>query len=379
MNSIIMIREAEEKDLPQLRKILDYYIRETAVNFDFETPSEEAFAALWRSHRARYPFLVVQEGDTDHLLGYAYAGPFVGKSAYQWSAELTIYLDPARLHEGLGTFLYKVLERRLEEMGVHNLYACIAVPSEETDPYVSHVSESFHKSRGFQTVGRFSHCANKFGRWYDMIWMEKTILAPCEAPMPVMFRDDTTDGEFVDLCTEEGQPTGRCAERSFAHREGLLHRTAHVWIARQREGRTQVLLQKRSLTKDSFPGCYDTSSAGHIPAGREPVESALRELAEELGVYAIPPQLVPLGHLRVSSEREFHGAPFKNNEYVYLFLCEKSVDETTLHLQKEEIDEVRWFDLEELTAAVAAKDSRFCVPAESLQLLTEYLNRRKQG
>ena len=101
MNSIIMIREAEEKDLPQLRKILDYYIRETAVNFDFETPSEEAFAALWRSHRACYPFLVVQEGDTDHLLGYAYAGPFVGKSAYQWSAELTIYLDPARLHEGL--------------------------------------------------------------------------------------------------------------------------------------------------------------------------------------------------------------------------------------------------------------------------------------
>ena len=66
-------------------------------------------------------------------------------------------------------------------------------------------------------------------------------------------------------------PTGEVVERSVAHSKGILHRTAHVWIIRKVEGRWQVLLQKRSMENDSYPGLYDTSSAGHIPAGEEPL------------------------------------------------------------------------------------------------------------
>ena len=80
--------------------------------------------------------------------------------------------------------------------------------------------------------------------------------------------------EYFDICDERGVPTGETVERSVAHRDGILHRTAHVWIVRMHEGRCQVLLQKRSAEKDSYPGMYDTSSAGHIPAGKEPRESA---------------------------------------------------------------------------------------------------------
>ena len=76
--------------------------------------------------------------------------------------------------------------------------------------------------------------------------------------------------EYLDLVDEKGNPTGEIVSRNAAHREGLLHRTAHVWIVRECDGRTQILLQKRSMKKESFPGLFDTSSAGHIPSGCDP-------------------------------------------------------------------------------------------------------------
>ena len=89
---------------------------------------------------------------------------------------------------------------------------------------------------------------------------------------------DPVSEERFDICDEEGRPTGETIGRTRAHREGIAHRTVHIWIARRREGRYEVLLQKRSREKDSFPGLWDTSSAGHISAGDEPLPSALREL-----------------------------------------------------------------------------------------------------
>lgn len=89
--------------------------------------------------------------------------------------------------------------------------------------------------------------------------------------------------ELLDIVDEKGNPTGRTVERELAHREGIRHRSSHVWLFRKRSGRTEVLLQKRSSGKDSFPGCYDISSAGHIPAGVDYIPSAVRELREELG------------------------------------------------------------------------------------------------
>ncbi|MBP3210043.1 MAG: NUDIX domain-containing protein [Oscillospiraceae bacterium] len=109
--------------------------------------------------------------------------------------------------------------------------------------------------------------------------------------------------EYFDVVDEAGQPTGKTVSRENAHTYGILHRTAHVWIVRQADARLQVLLQKRSMEKDSFPGLYDTSSAGHIPAGDESVPSALRELSEELGITALPEQLHYAGTFRIQYEK----------------------------------------------------------------------------
>lgn len=185
--------------------------------------------------------------------------------------------------------------------------------------------------------------------------------------------------EYLDLCDENGLPTGRIISRGEAHREGLPHRTAHVWIVREREGRAEILLQKRSWEKDSFPGMYDTSSAGHIPAGVEPLPSALRELREELGIDALPGQLDYAGHFHCRYEKIFHGEPFRDNEYIRIYVCREPVDLSALRLQREEVEEVRWFDLDQVRREIQVSRARICVPSKSLEILKAYLDAHPAG
>ena len=107
--------------------------------------------------------------------------------------------------------------------------------------------------------------------------------------------------EFFDVIDENGEKKqGKVKERSLAHREGTLHATVHIWVRRKRQdGSFDLLLQKRSSTKDSYAGCYDISAAGHVDAG-EPAadhyrQAALRELSEELGIRAEAEQLHYMG------------------------------------------------------------------------------------
>ncbi len=179
--------------------------------------------------------------------------------------------------------------------------------------------------------------------------------------------------EIFDVCDEKGRPTGQTVSREQAHREGILHRTAHVWVLQKKQGRYEVLLQKRSPEKDSFPGMYDTSSAGHIPAGSEPLESAIRELYEELGIDAAPSDLKFAGTFRIRYEREFHGKIFRDNEFSSVYVYTKDVDIDRLRLQESEVSEVRWFPLSEVQSEIRLRRTRFCVPTEGLNVLVRYL------
>lgn len=179
--------------------------------------------------------------------------------------------------------------------------------------------------------------------------------------------------ELFDIVRENGEPTGEIVSRDIAHRDGILHRTAHVWVIREIDGETQILLQKRSMDKDSFPGLYDTSSAGHIPAGDEPLPSAQRELAEELGIIAANEQLQYIGKFRIQYEKEFHGSLFRDNEISWVYVYREPVDIAQLTLQASEVEEVRWFALDEVCEEIRHSRERFCVPSGSLRLLQEWL------
>ena len=179
--------------------------------------------------------------------------------------------------------------------------------------------------------------------------------------------------EYFDIVAEDGTPTGKTIDRDTAHSEGILHRTAHVWVVRNINGRYEIMLQKRSMNKDSFPGKYDTSSAGHMPAGSEYVESAIRELDEELGIEATSDQLHYAGMFRTQYEKEFHGRLFKDNEVTKVFVYMEPVNIEELSLQESEVEEVRWFDLDEVAEEIKTSRDRFCVPSEGLSILTQYL------
>ena len=184
--------------------------------------------------------------------------------------------------------------------------------------------------------------------------------------------------EYLDVCTEDGRPTGQTVSRDAAHREGILHRTAHVWIVRQKQEGYDILLQKRSMEKESFPGMYDTSSAGHIPAGEEPLPSALRELKEELGISAEADQLTFAGMFRIRYEKEFHGRLFKDNEVTWVYVYSAPVEADDLTLQASEVDEARWFDLEEVWTEIQTCRDRFCMASAGLNILREYLKRSRK-
>ena len=185
--------------------------------------------------------------------------------------------------------------------------------------------------------------------------------------------------EYFDVCDERGLPTGEVVERSVAHSRGILHRTAHVWIIRMAEGRWQVLLQKRSANKDSYPGMFDTSSAGHIPAGMEPLESARRELKEELGISAGEEELQFIGTFRTQYEEVFHGEPFRDNEVINIYVYKKPVDPKGLVLQESEVEEVRYFDLLEVYEEICTGSEWCCVNPKGMKVLVEYLEEVEKG
>lgn len=181
--------------------------------------------------------------------------------------------------------------------------------------------------------------------------------------------------ELFDICDEKGQSTGERIERAEAHRRGICHRTAHIWIVRRQGERYQVLLQKRAMNKDSFPGRFDTSSAGHIQAGDEPMQSAIRELYEELGIRASENDLNFAGTFRIQYEKEFHEKMFRDNEVAFVYIYDKRVNIEELTLQKEEVEAVEWFDLEYVYEAVKQHNQKFCVPIGGLETMIQYINR----
>jgi len=179
--------------------------------------------------------------------------------------------------------------------------------------------------------------------------------------------------EYLDVVDEAGVPIGEVVSREAAHAHGIRHRTAHVWVTRKREGVTEVLLQRRSPEKESHPGLFDTSSAGHIAAGDEPLPSAQRELEEELGISSTSQDLAFLGTFRIRYDKHFHGRAFSDNEVTFVYRYTGEVDEDSLVLQAEEVSEVRWFPLADVVRAVESGDERFCVTSGGLGVLTAHL------
>lgn len=170
-------------DAAALREIYLPYVRTTAVTFELEDPTLEDFTERVRKTLERYPYIVaVEEGE---IVGYAYASAFRPRAAYLHSIETSIYMRMDYRGKGVGRRLYETLAKLLVLQNVFNMEACIA-HCDPADEYVPATSRLFHERLGFKLVGKFNKCAHKFGRWYDMIWMERILGDHIADPQPFL-------------------------------------------------------------------------------------------------------------------------------------------------------------------------------------------------
>ncbi len=192
------IRPAQASDAADLLAIYAPYVRETTVTFEFDVPRVEEFAARIEQAQKRYAYLVLEKtaehGAGSLPVGYAYYGAFKSRPAYQWSAETSIYLDEKERGHGAGSILLNALEACMDAQGITNSEACITGENES--------SVEFHRRHGYEERARFTKCANKFGRWLDVVWMEKYIGPHGENPQPIRPLDELELMRIIDVSNE---------------------------------------------------------------------------------------------------------------------------------------------------------------------------------
>ncbi|MGO1412603.1 GNAT family N-acetyltransferase [Microbacterium sp.] len=162
------IRPARLADMPDVREIYNYYVRNSVVTFDEKpwthTQWREKFEYL---HRLGLPFLVAV-APTGQVLGYALASPWSGKSSFRYTAENSIYLGPGAAGKGLGGALLGAHIDACEEFGLHEIVAVISDRSADA-------SIALHEKFGFHEVGRMGRVGFKFGRWLGTIYLQKSL------------------------------------------------------------------------------------------------------------------------------------------------------------------------------------------------------------
>ena len=160
-----MIRFAKEADISAILDIYGPYVLNTAISFEYSVPTLEEFTERFRSITAQFPWLVWEENGI--VLGYAYGSLPFGRAAYRWVAASSIYLAPQARGKGIGTQLYRVLEKILQAQGYRKTYAIIT--SDNPD------SIAFHEKIGYRFVAQLPECGIKFGKLHGVVWMEKVL------------------------------------------------------------------------------------------------------------------------------------------------------------------------------------------------------------
>lgn len=183
----VKIRTATPADAAELLKIYAPYVENTAITFEYEIPTVQEFEGRIRNVLKKFPYLVAElDGE---IVGYAYVSPFHERAAYQWGVETTVYVRGDKKKHGIGKALYEALEKILALQNILNLNACIGYPKVE-DEHLTKNSVQFHERMGYRFVGEFYKCGYKFGRWYNMVWMEKHIGEHKEQPVQVKTFDE---------------------------------------------------------------------------------------------------------------------------------------------------------------------------------------------
>jgi L-amino acid N-acyltransferase YncA len=161
-----VIRAATAADAEAIARIYNHFIRATVVTFEEEPVTASDMAGrIAEVTAASLPWLVAEQDGS--VVGYARATKWKGRSAYRFSVETTIYLDPQHVGTGIGTNLYRLLLAQLQELGIHIVIGGVALPNT--------ASVALHEKLGFRKVAHFSEVGFKFGKWIDVAYWQLSL------------------------------------------------------------------------------------------------------------------------------------------------------------------------------------------------------------
>ncbi len=363
----LTFRVATPRDAEELRAIYAPYVQQTAITFEYEVPSIEEFAARISLTLEKYPYLVAEMGG--RICAYAYASAFKNRAAYDHAIETSVYVEQNTTQLGVGTLLSTALENVLLAQNVFNLNVCIAVPACEDDPYLSLGSVLFHQKRGYSLVGRFHGCGYKFGRWYDMVWMEKlqgghekrlldfSAAAASGSPVSDAPASDDAVAPFIPFSQLDAQRVRKLLQEALAGESEDVRRitsSAGAVVFRRAEEGLQVLMITVKGTRRSFP-------KGHIDQGESKEQTAKREVFEETGIKV---SILPDFCYEVPSARK------TDNRSIFFLLGEYEGGQ--LVAQKEEIDAAVWVPVDQVYSLISFANDRAMFEAA----LAEYVRRQ---
>jgi L-amino acid N-acyltransferase YncA len=170
-----MIRPAAEADVAEVTAIYGHHVLHSTGTFE-ETPPSEAEIAnrIAAAGALRLPYLVAI-GDDGRATGFAYASAFRPRPAYRYTAEDSVYIRPDCMGHGLGKALVAEVIAACAALGVRQMIAVIGDAANAG-------SIGLHRSLGFEDAGVGRAFGFKFGRWLDVVWMQKTLGAGSDAP-----------------------------------------------------------------------------------------------------------------------------------------------------------------------------------------------------
>ena len=158
--------------------------------------------------------------------------------------------------------------------------------------------------------------------------------------------------EIIDIVDESNNLTWVTEKKSIAHKKWLWHRAVHIWIY---NNKWELLIQKRAKIKNYLPWLWDLSVGGHISAWEEPIVSAIREVWEEIGIDIWENDL----DFQFVKKEQNHSNWLKNNEFLYVYTMSWNGDISKLKLQKEEVEQVKFIDLNEFKKQLTSNTSEF--------------------
>jgi isopentenyl-diphosphate delta-isomerase len=175
--------------------------------------------------------------------------------------------------------------------------------------------------------------------------------------------------EYLDIIDERGNPTGKEKLKSEVHRDGDRHKTVHVWIL---NSRGELLIQRRSIVKQNQPNMWDISYAGHISAGENSIDAAIREGEEELSLEIKKEQLRYLFTIK-NVPMELNNGAYIDYELQDVYLLRLINKNPIFRLQSEEVTEVKWVSWKTLKQIIKSGDAMFVEHAQEYEKLFIFL------